>query len=82
MASEKSIQAAMPPPATTPVPASESEKAPAEKAKPGQHWKHTEEHVLPKNRMSLVFTGLMACVFLAALDQVCCHFACAWHDTR
>ena len=41
------------------------------KTKPGGHWKANEEHVLPNNRMSLVFTGLMACVFLAALDQVC-----------
>ncbi|KAI0709211.1 MFS amino acid permease [Earliella scabrosa] len=39
------------------------------KTKPGGHWKANEEHVLPNNRMSLVFTGLMACVFLAALDQ-------------
>ncbi|PIL23975.1 MFS general substrate transporter [Ganoderma sinense ZZ0214-1] len=38
--------------------------------KSSAHWKHNEEHVLPKNRMSLVFTGLMACVFLAALDQI------------
>lgn len=35
------------------------------------HWKQGEEHVLPKNNLPVVFTGLMACVFLAALDQVC-----------
>ena len=80
MASEQPSQATSPSPATVPAPA--SEKAPAEKLKPGQHWKRDEEHVLPKNRMSLVFTGLMACVFLAALDQVRCHFGYAWHDTR
>lgn len=56
---------------TTPIsapPLSDPEKD--EKTKPGKHWKDNEEHVLPKNRMSLVFTGLMACTFLAALDQV------------
>lgn len=34
------------------------------------HCKQGEEHVLPKNRLGFVFAGLMACVFLAALDQV------------
>lgn len=34
------------------------------------HWKDNEEHVLPKNRLGIVFFGLMACTFLAALDQV------------
>ncbi|KAF7973419.1 hypothetical protein HWV62_15227 [Athelia sp. TMB] len=44
--------------------------APAEKkAKPGQSWKAGEQHVLPKNRMGLVFTGLCLSVFLAAIDQ-------------
>ncbi|KAI0748099.1 MFS amino acid permease [Daedaleopsis nitida] len=52
---------------TTPTPIPDPEKG--EKIKPGEHWKKNEEHVLPKNRMSLVFTGLMACTFLAALDQ-------------
>lgn len=70
MASEQSQQTASAPPPAVSAPVSDPEKAPAEKAKPGQHWKHNEEHVLPKNRMSLVFSGLMACVFLAALDQV------------
>ncbi|KAF9526981.1 MFS amino acid permease [Crepidotus variabilis] len=41
-----------------------------EKAAPGASWKATEEaHVLPKNRLSLVFSGLMLTVFLAAMDQ-------------
>ncbi|PPQ63069.1 hypothetical protein CVT24_005924 [Panaeolus cyanescens] len=35
----------------------------------GKSWKETETQVLPKNRLSIVFIGLMACVFLAALDQ-------------
>ncbi|KAI0336509.1 MFS amino acid permease [Cubamyces sp. BRFM 1775] len=37
--------------------------------KPGQLWKQGEEHVLPKNNIPIVFTGLMCCIFLAALDQ-------------
>ena len=57
-------------PAPESVPPTDPEKgAVAEKSV--KHWKQNEEHVLPKNRMSLVFSGLMACVFLAALDQVC-----------
>lgn len=40
------------------------------KAKPGANWKAQETHVLPKNRLPIVFAGLMACTFLAALDQV------------
>jgi hypothetical protein len=47
----------------------------AKSEKPGASWKGNEEHVLPKNRIGMVFFGLMACVFLAALDQVCsCSF--------
>ena len=30
-----------------------------------------EEHVIPKNSLGVVFFGLMCCIFLAALDQVC-----------
>ena len=41
------------------------------KRKAGASWKANEEHVLPKNRLWIVFLGLMACTFLAALDQVC-----------
>lgn len=37
--------------------------------KPGASWKANEEHVLPKNNLPLVFSGLMLTVFLAALDQ-------------
>ncbi len=36
----------------------------------GASWKADERHVLPHNRMAIVFPGLMLCVFLAALDQV------------
>ena len=43
------------------------------KGKPGASWKDGERHVLPKNRLSIVFPGLMLCVFLAALDQVRAH---------
>lgn len=40
-----------------------------EKPKAGASWKATEQHVLPYNRRGIVFSGLMACIFLAALDQ-------------
>ncbi|KIM48914.1 hypothetical protein M413DRAFT_89920 [Hebeloma cylindrosporum] len=39
------------------------------KAPQGSTWKTDETHVLPKNNLSLVFMGLMCCVFLAAIDQ-------------
>ncbi|KAG2137519.1 MFS general substrate transporter [Suillus clintonianus] len=39
------------------------------KERPSPSWKRNEEHVVPKNRMSIVFFGLMCTVFLAALDQ-------------
>ena len=68
MASEKSEQGAIPA-ALAPADSSDMEKG--KKEKPVQHWKQGEEHIIPKNRMSLVFSGLMCCVFLAALDQVC-----------
>ena len=45
-------------------------QAPKEKHEPGQSWKAGEEHVLPHNRLGIVFFGLMSCTFLAALDQV------------
>ncbi|KIJ68901.1 hypothetical protein HYDPIDRAFT_79646 [Hydnomerulius pinastri MD-312] len=45
-----------------------SEKS-VEKAKPGASWSQNEEHVLPKNRLGIVFFGLMCSTFLAALDQ-------------
>ena len=35
-------------------------------------WKDNEQQVLPENRLWIVFSGLMCCIFLAALDQV--HF--------
>ncbi|KAG0705975.1 MFS general substrate transporter [Suillus ampliporus] len=39
------------------------------KERPGASWKKDEEHVVPKNRISIVFFGLMCSTFLAALDQ-------------
>lgn len=48
----------------TPTATSEKHKA------PGQSWKENEQHVLPHNRLGIVFFGLMSCTFLAALDQV------------
>jgi hypothetical protein len=39
------------------------------KAPPGASWKNDEAHVLPKNRLGIVFAGLMCTVFLAAIDQ-------------
>ncbi|KAF9013990.1 major facilitator superfamily domain-containing protein [Cyathus striatus] len=42
------------------------EKGPS---KPGASWKDNEEHVLPKNNLPIVFSGLMLTVFLSALDQ-------------
>ncbi|KAG6369767.1 MFS general substrate transporter [Boletus reticuloceps] len=42
---------------------------PVEKTQPGASWKDKEEHVLPKNRLGIVFFGLMCTIFLAALDQ-------------
>lgn len=45
-------------------------ETPHAKQAPGESWKNNEEHVLPKNRLGIVFAGLMCCIFLAALDQV------------
>ncbi|KAI6162553.1 major facilitator superfamily domain-containing protein [Pisolithus thermaeus] len=42
---------------------------PRGRALPGASWQDKEEHVLPKNRLGIVFLGLMCSVFLAALDQ-------------
>ncbi|KAG1782675.1 MFS general substrate transporter [Suillus placidus] len=39
------------------------------KERPGASWKKDEEHVVPNNRINIVFFGLMCSVFLAALDQ-------------
>ena len=52
-----------------------SSAAMAEKSQPksqaGASWKANEQHVLPKNNLPVVFTGIALAVFLAALDQVC-----------
>ncbi|KAJ3814948.1 MFS general substrate transporter [Lentinula aff. lateritia] len=39
------------------------------KKEPGQSWKENETHVLPQNRLPLVFLGFMCTIFLAAMDQ-------------
>ncbi|KAI0306339.1 MFS amino acid permease [Multifurca ochricompacta] len=39
------------------------------KTKARSPWKEGEQHVLPHNRLWIVFSGLMCCIFLAALDQ-------------
>ncbi|KAF8643906.1 hypothetical protein AX16_008922 [Volvariella volvacea WC 439] len=53
-------------PSPTPEPSSTS---PTAKQEPGASWKADEAHHLPHNRLGIVFLGLMACVFLAAIDQ-------------
>ncbi|KAF8844500.1 MFS general substrate transporter [Paxillus ammoniavirescens] len=50
-------------------PPAQSLEDPLPKSKPGVSWKEKEEHVLPKNRLGIVFFGLMCSTFLAALDQ-------------
>ncbi|KAF5327370.1 hypothetical protein D9619_004462 [Psilocybe cf. subviscida] len=47
----------------------ELSSAAKKKAPPGASWKSDEAHEIPKNRLGIVFAGLMATVFLAALDQ-------------
>ena len=44
--------------------------SPQEKRKAGASWKAVEQHILPYNRLGIVVPGLMACIFLTALDQV------------
>ncbi|KAJ4487828.1 MFS amino acid permease [Lentinula aciculospora] len=39
------------------------------KKEPGQSWKENETHVLPHNRLPIVFFGFMCTIFLAAMDQ-------------
>ncbi|TCD70578.1 hypothetical protein EIP91_002608 [Steccherinum ochraceum] len=58
---------ATPPPET--LQRQDSEVALPAKSQPGQSWRASEQHVLPKNNLPIVFAGLMCCVFLAALDQ-------------
>ncbi|KAF8201537.1 MFS amino acid permease [Pholiota molesta] len=54
-----------------PDPVVESNGAPEgkKKAPPGASWKENEQHLLPKNNLTIVFAGLMCTVFLAAIDQ-------------
>uniref|UniRef100_A0A8H7Y510 Major facilitator superfamily (MFS) profile domain-containing protein n=1 Tax=Psilocybe cubensis TaxID=181762 RepID=A0A8H7Y510_PSICU len=54
----------------TPIPPEGDEPVKSStKAKPGASWKTDETHVLPHNNLTLVFSGLMCTVFLAAIDQ-------------
>ncbi|KAJ7595119.1 major facilitator superfamily domain-containing protein [Mycena floridula] len=50
------------------VPDAGQAKTEPEKHK-GSGWRDQDTHVLPKNRLPIVFSGLMLCIFLAALDQ-------------
>jgi hypothetical protein len=47
-----------------------------EKGKARASWQDSEEQILPENRLRIVFPGLMCCIFLAALDQVCSNLFC------
>jgi hypothetical protein len=58
------------PQAATPTEANPNQPDHPVKAKPGASWKDNEQHVLPKNRLGIVFFGLCCCIFLAAIDQV------------
>jgi len=46
-----------------------SNSTPAKHA-PGASWANQETQQIPKNRLAIVFSGLMLCIFLAAIDQV------------
>lgn len=39
------------------------------KERPGASWKKVEEHIIPKNRLGIVFIGWMCTIFLVAIDQ-------------
>lgn len=51
-----------------PVPADIDPSTQEKKTK--SDWRANEQQVLPENNLPLVFFGLMASVFLSALDQV------------
>lgn len=55
-----------------------TKQVPITKGKPGAKWRHNEQHVLPKNRLPLVFLGLCLTVFLAAIDQVLVLCSCTY----
>ncbi|KAH9958274.1 MFS amino acid permease [Russula dissimulans] len=55
-------------PAITDNPHDETAMSEPEKHNARTTWKD-QEQVLPENRLGLVFSGLMCCIFLAALDQ-------------
>ncbi|KAG1792985.1 major facilitator superfamily domain-containing protein [Suillus plorans] len=39
------------------------------KERPGPSWTKVEEHVIPENRLGIVFIGWMCTIFLVAIDQ-------------
>ncbi|KAJ3834796.1 MFS general substrate transporter [Lentinula raphanica] len=47
----------------------ENEGLQTAKKEPGHSWKENETHVLPHNRLPIVFFGFMCSIFLAAMDQ-------------
>ncbi|KAG6852748.1 hypothetical protein C0991_009368 [Blastosporella zonata] len=51
------------------TPPSEPNVQPETKQKPGVSWTDEEKHKIPKNRLPIVFAGLMMTVFLSALDN-------------
>ncbi|KAL6310351.1 major facilitator superfamily domain-containing protein [Sparassis latifolia] len=70
MSTSRSGEAQLAPAPLKPVSTPGVEGTPAKvKHKPGASWQAKEELVLPKNKLPVVFFGLMACIFLAALDQ-------------
>lgn len=61
----QSSSSSSPPSDSSPPPTGETSKV----TKDGKHWLQNDEHVIPKNNLPLVFTGLMLSVALSALDQ-------------
>ena len=48
----------------------------AKQKEPGVSWKQNEEHVIPKNRLSIVSFALVCTMFIAALDLVSQRVSC------
>ena len=48
----------------------------AKQKEPGVSWKQNEEHVIPKNRLSIVSFALVCTMFIAALDLVSRRVSC------
>src|SRR6266702_6457490 len=69
-------------PTTTQASNDKNPLSPQEKPKAGASWIATEQHVLPHNRLWIVFPGLMACIFMAALVQVSIPLSRSLHRRR